>query len=302
MDKPFQISLEMNSTFLFKLLIVISLINSNYAQHNSLDYNIENPDKKIQLPEILQEVSGVTELDSTHVVCVQDENGILFVLDINSGEITEQFPFGEDGDYEGITRVENTIYILRSDGILIELSRWNSGNVKSQMFNTNIPAKNNEGLCYDPKNNRLLIGCKTKSGQGAEFKDVRSIFAFDLDTKKLSDQPVYEFNVSEIADSVKSRGFNLPIKTKKKTGETLENFKLGISAIAIHPESGKLYMLAAVDYLYMIFDSTGNLKTIKQLPKDLYPQAEGITFLNNGDMVITTEGQDDKARLYLFRK
>ena len=300
MDKPFQISLEMNSTFLFKLLIVISLINSNYAQHKSLEYNIENPDKKIELPEILQEVSGITELDSTHVVCVQDENGILFVLDINTGEITKQFTFGEDGDYEGITRAENTIYILRSDGILIELSEWDSGNVKSNTYNTNIPAKNNEGLCYDPANSRLLIGCKTKPGQGPDFKDVRSIYAFDLNTKELSDQPVYEFSVLEIADAVKSRGINLPIKIKKKTGEEVENFKLGISAIAIHPVSGDLYMLSAVDYLYMIFDSNGNIKTIKQLPENLYPQAEGITFLKNGNMIITSEGVNKKANLFLI--
>lgn len=300
MDKPFQIPFEMNTGLFFKSLVVLGLINANCAQNKSLEYNIENPDQKIELPEILQEVSGITELDSTHVVCVQDENGILFVLDINTGEITKQFTFGEDGDYEGITRVGNTIYILRSDGILIELSGWDSGNVKSHTYNTNIPAKNNEGLCYDPANDRLLIGCKSKPGQGAEFKDVRSIYAFDLNTKKLGDHPVYEFNVSEIADSVRARGINLPTKTKKKTGEEVENFKFGISAIAIHPDSGDLYMLAAIDYLYLIFDSNGNIKAIKQLPKNLYPQAEGITFLKNGNMIITSEGVDGNAQLFVI--
>lgn len=300
MDKPFQISFEMNSGLFFNSIVVLGLINPSCAQNKLQEYNIENPDKKIELPEILQEVSGITEMDSTHVICVQDENGILFVLDINTGEITKQFTFGEDGDYEGITRVENTIYILRSDGALIELSGWDSGNVKSHTYYTNIPAKNDEGLCYDPANDRLLIGCKSKPGQGPEFKDVRSIYAFDLNTKKLSSQPVYEFNVAEIADSVKSKGINLPTKTKKKTGEEVENFKFGISAIAIHPMSGDLYMLAAIDYLYLIFDSNGNIKTIKQLPENLYPQAEGITFLENGNMIITSEGVNKKANLFLI--
>lgn len=292
----------MNAAISVYLAFVLGITSTSCDKENNLQYDITNPAKKCDLPEILQEISGITELDSSHIVCVQDENGILFIVDINTGEITNQYAFGEDGDYEGITRVENIVYILMSDGILIELSGWDSGNVKSQTYSTNIPAKNNEGLCYDPGNNRLLIGCKTKAGKGSEFKDVRSIYAFDLNTKKLSDQPVIEFNVSEIADYAKSKGIKLPTKTKKKTKEIAENFKMAISAIAIHPKSGDLYVLCAIDYLFMIFDSKGQIKSIKQLPTDLFPQAEGITFLNNGDMVITTEGQDDKARLYLFRK
>lgn len=300
MDKPFQISIEMNSSILFKILIAFTLLSSNWSGNNSIEYNIENPHRKFELPAILQEISGITELDDSHVICVQDENGIIFVLDIYTGEITNQYRFGNDGDYEGITRVDNTLYILRSDGMLIELTNWDSKNIKTEIYNTNIPAKNNEGLCYDSFNHRLLIGCKSKPGQGPEYKNIRSIYAFDLEKKELSHSPIYEFNVSEIADSVRSKGIEIPKKVKKKTGKIVENFKLGISAIAIHPQTGDLHMLSAVDYLYMNFDAKGNLKQIKQLPKDLYPQAEGITFLENGKMIITSEGVNGNAFLHVI--
>lgn len=292
----------MNTGLFFKLMVILGFISIQCVNDTSSEYNIENPTKKVRLPRILQEVSGITELDSTHIVCVQDENGILFVVDVNSGEITKQIEFGLDGDYEGITKVENVIYILRSDGTLIELIDWDTENLVSREYSTSKPAKNNESLGYDQKNNRLLIGTKTQPGKGPEFKDLRAIYSFDLQTKTVSLEPIYEFSVSEIADSIKAAGYDLPIKIRKNTGEQYENFKFGISALAIHPETGDLHLLAAIDYLYVVFDHEGQIKLVKQLPKNLYPQAEGITFLADGSMVITSEGVDDNATLLIINQ
>ena len=85
-------------------------------------YKLTEPDARIILPDTLREISGLTCIDSNLFACIQDENGILFIYDLKQNKIREQFTFNIDGDYEGICRVSDTIYILRSDGVLFEIS------------------------------------------------------------------------------------------------------------------------------------------------------------------------------------
>jgi hypothetical protein len=125
-------------------------------------YNLTKPDNTFLLPDTLHEVSGLTDIDSTTFACIQDENGILFIYDAKNNVIKKQYTFNLDGDYEGITRVDQNIYVLRSDGTLFEISNYTSDNFKLTSYTTGIPANNNEGLCYDQENKRLLIACKGK--------------------------------------------------------------------------------------------------------------------------------------------
>jgi uncharacterized protein YjiK len=289
--------------FLFLFLSLSSCDVSEGALVNNAKitgYNFTQPDITFILPDTLHEISGLTELDGSTVACVQDENGIVFIYDIVNNMIREQHPFHVDGDYEGITRVGKTIYVLRSDGMLFEIPDYASGNAKPVSYSTGIPANNNEGLCYDPQNNRLLIACKSKIGKGAEYKDRRAVYAFDLETKALSKNPVYDFNLQAIKQFAVEQNINLPSRIKKKGQVTEPVIKFTASAIAIHPLTKKLFLLSSADHMLFVFDNKGNIEHIELLDPVLFNKSEGITFLQNGDLLITNEGQDKKPTLLRF--
>ncbi|MBP9220737.1 MAG: hypothetical protein KBF42_05095, partial [Chitinophagales bacterium] len=149
-------------------------------------------------------------------------------------------------------------------------------------------------------NNRLLIACKGKIGKGPEFKDKRVIYGFDLSTKKLSEEPVYEFNLQVIKQFALEEKVDLPTRTKKKGQITEPIIKFAISAIGIHPITSQLYVLSATDHLIFMFNSLGEIEHIEQLDPEMFNKAEGITFFENGDMLITNEGQDKKPSLLRF--
>jgi uncharacterized protein YjiK len=263
-------------------------------------YNMRKPDKRFILPDTLHEISGLTNIDANTFACVQDENGIVFIYDVTNNKIEKQFTFNIDGDYEGITRVGKTIYILRSDGVLFEISDYQSANFKLTSYETGIPANNNEGLCYDADNNRLLIACKSKIGKGKEYKDKRAIYGFDLVSKTLSDEPAFEFDVQVISAFAVDKDIEIAAKENKKGRKKAPAIKFRTSAIAIHPVSKKLYLLSASDHMLFIFDMQGKLEHIEQLDEEMFNKAEGITFFDNGDMLITNEGQDKKPTLLWF--
>jgi uncharacterized protein YjiK len=268
------------------------------AEKRTAGYNFEDPDVSFVLPDTLREISGLTLIDSTTFACVQDEDGILFIYDAVRNKIKKQYTFNIAGDYEGITRVGNTMYVLRSDGELFEILDYAAAGFKLKQYTTGIPANNNEGLCYDAANNRLLIACKSKIGKGREYKDRRVIYGFDLKTKRLSDEPVFDFDLNVIKAFAEENKIKLPVKSKKKGDEVFLRF--ATSAICIHPVTNKLYLLSAADHLLFIFDMNGTIEAIHNLDEKMFNKAEGITFYENGDMLITNEAQDKKPTLLRF--
>ena len=59
-----------------------------------------------------------------------------------------------------------------------------------------------EGLCYDPKNNSLLLACKGNPGK--KYKGNRAVYEFSLDRKKLNKKPKFLLPVKEIMENYKS--------------------------------------------------------------------------------------------------
>jgi len=148
---------------MFKFIYILFVWTSIFlTSSNKIGYDFSKPTLNDELPPILHEISGLKIIDSTSIACVQDEDGILFIYNIKSHKITQQHTFGLKGDYEGITLVNDVLYVLRSDGVLFEIKDYLSKKLKVKTYSTRVPAINNEGLCYDAKNNRLLIGAKGK--------------------------------------------------------------------------------------------------------------------------------------------
>jgi hypothetical protein len=292
------------------LLILIAGVTSytQYAERPSeinpaitINYNLSKPDKTYLLPHELNEISGLTETGESSFAGIQDENGILYIYDLTNEKIIKEFTFHGNGDYEGIARVDKTIYVLRSDGKLYEINNFESGNSNIESYSTGISAKDNEGLCFDKDSNRLLIAPKSEPEKHSGNKDKRFIYAFDLRSKKLIGNPVYTFDLSLIRKFAAENNLKVPKNGGKKGDKDEPDIEFRPSAIGIHPVTNKLYLISGMEELLFVFDIKGNIEFMTKLDKDLFNQPEGITFLKNGDMLISNEkGQKNRATVLRF--
>ena len=82
-----------------------------------------------------------------------------------------------------------------------------------------------------------------------------------------------------------------------KKGKNKNTLKFNISAIAIHPISGNLYILNAADHALFVVNDKSKIIAIQLLDPVLFNKPEGLTFKPNGDMFITNEGQEGKANI-----
>lgn len=286
-------------TYRTLFLFFIALSFGSIAQIPA--YNLKKATASDQLPDTLREISDITVHDSVSFACVQDENGIIFIYNWLQHKVTEQKWFGPNGDYEGIASVNGVTYVLRSDGVLFATKEsFNSLPGDTKTYTTGIPAEDNEGLFYDKEKNRLLIGCKSKIGKGTRFKDYRFVYSFDLATKKLSPKPVFSFYLPAIKNELAQKNIILPVKVTQKGTVTEAILKFATSALAIHPITKTLYLISSTDRILFEFDMQGKLLNAEQLDESLFNKPEGITFLENGDLFISNEGEDKKPTLLKF--
>lgn len=285
------------------VIILAILIHSPWHEHKNvmqerrMDYNLSKPDRVYYLPASLNEISGITEIDNISVGCIQDENGVLFIYDLEKGEVRKQLFFYPDGDYEGIARIGRSVYVLRSDGTLIMIEDYQAWKMKVSQFTPGFPGGNYEGLCYDRGSGRLLVAPKELPGRYSDDDPLRFIFTLDLNTKKAAAKPAFVFNMPEMKKYAIQNKLKIPMKDDKKKEP---KFNFNPSDMAIHPISGQLYVLSGNERLLFIFDNKGRINNIVKLDSDIFNQPEGITFMSDGDMLISNEGQNKRPTIVRF--
>jgi uncharacterized protein YjiK len=245
-------------------------------------YYLDKPDDRFWLPAELEEISGLTYMKEGVLATVQDEKGIIYLYDINSTSVVNRIKFGKAGDYEDITLVDNTAYIIRSDGKLYKVS-LSGASIDTQVYQTPLTAKNDvEGLTYDAEGHWLLLACKGISGLDKDNPDIRAVYAFDLSMHTLQKEPI----------------FAIPVKEVEKLAGNKDNFRP--SGIAIHPVNELVYIVASVGKVLIVLNKNGSIEAVRPLPARYFRQPEGICFAPNGDMFISNEGKGGMASILRY--
>lgn len=231
----------------------------------------------------IKEISGIVwNKDNSEFIAHNDESGKLFFLDRETKLIKSEVPFAGKGDYEDLALVNGVIYVLRSDGLLTKIVKDSTGQMQGiEAGKINLGGFNDfETLYYDDVRKALILICKNCA---MDNKSTVSAFAYYPDSTGFDEKPVYTIDADEI---------------RKLAPQKSSKFQP--SAAAIHPVLNKLFILSSASNQLVIADRDGKPESVFHLSKNLFPQPEGLTFKNNGDMYISNEGITTKSTLIKF--
>ncbi|MEP6699666.1 MAG: SdiA-regulated domain-containing protein [Bacteroidota bacterium] len=232
----------------------------------------------------LKEISGIAWDSKNNVfLAINDEKGTLYFLDKDIMIPPAEYPFCNcKGDYEDVAIMDGVPYILRSDGIITKFIRDSSGKTYGvEAGKINLTGKNDfETMYVDPGKKALVLICKNCNAD--DGKSV-SAFAFYPDSIGFDSKPLFTIDQSKVEK----------LATRKTS-------KLEPSGAAIHPILQKLFILSSSSHQLVITDLNGKVESVYELSKTLFPQPEGITFKQNGDMYISNEGIGTKGTLLKF--
>lgn len=240
--------------------------------YKSAKFKFENPDISYEMPELLKEVSGITIGSQDVIYCIQDELGAIFEYNIKEQKISNFYRFTDIGDFEDLAIHKEVIYILRSDGNLFEYDLKNKSKTRQTMLQIN--SLNMEGLCFN--DGYLYIACKAASINQSETK--RMVYRANTDTLE-NIEPYLEINILDLSSFL----------TKHYPELEVTSFTFNPSAVAIHPLSKEMYILSAENRFIAVYRDK-QLINIIPLSPDVYYKPEGLAFYQNGDLLISSEG------------
>lgn len=274
----------MNSYFksppFYITLIIMAFVTFMYFNFkDKYVLNYDNPSqvvvkKKWALPSALEEVSGISHVNDKIIACVQDEEGIIFLYNLEKEAVERTIQFGEQEDYEGIAVVNESAFVVISAGTIFEIKNFMKEDFEVVVHENFLTDDHNvEGLCYDKTNNRLLLACKENPDHRGNFK---SVYAFDLRTKQVEKEPIFKLTYDD------------PIFDNFEEDKDEKLFRT--SEIGIHPTTKDIYLLDGAIPKILILNKQWEAKELLVLDPDTFSQPEGLSFNANGDMFIANEG------------
>lgn len=237
--------------------------------------------EKWDVPKQLKEISALTFIDNDRFACIQDEKGKIFIYNTKTNEIEKEIPFGDDGDYEGLALAGQDAFVLRADGEIFQVKNYTSAKPLILEHKTHLTSKQDpEAMCYDSKNNRLLVAIKDSEPGHDDYK---GIYAFNLTELKMDETPVFKIDLNDqVFENLK--------ENKKES-------VIQPSDIAIHPKTGDIYITEGTKPKLLILDSKGKAKKLYQLKSSDFNQPEGVSFSHEGDLYISNEGGDGTGNI-----
>ena len=231
-------------------------------------FDFETPSVVIELPGALREISGLTALPGGLLGAVQDEDGLLYVLEPDSGRVVGLHRFAGGGDYEGVEVVDGEVFVLRSDGDLYRFPlpaplRGESERDADKTETDLTRSCDAEGLAAS--GSRLLIGCKEDGGKGMKHR--RAVFAYSPERDLLDPTPAAVLDL--------------------RPDKSLRAFKP--SSLAVHPD-GRLFVLSSVMKAVWVLSPDGATLGRYALPSRFLPQPEGLAFVG-GALYVSSEGR-----------
>lgn len=307
-------------SFFYIILCAITLVNCKAQLTNTSKpiltnkglnpYLFNAPSQTFDMPEKLKEISGLSlSPDGKHLCAVNDEQGIIFYINKEKGEVEKEVKFHKNGDYEGIESVGDHFYIVKSSGTVYKVSDLDADTISMKKAKYLFKKENDtEGLAYDKKNHQLLFACKGRAclHDGCRVdgcRDKKSIYCLDLKKNRVAKKPIFEISIKDVQAHLKNTKTpeELVEKYKAFINPKENDFHFHPSGLAIHPTSGDIYILASKGKMMIVLHPDGSIKHMEKLDKKIHSQPEGITFDEDGTMYICNEGKKKKTgKIYVY--
>ncbi|MFM6935358.1 MAG: hypothetical protein ACKOXP_07930 [Flavobacteriales bacterium] len=256
---------------------------SNFQKEDGY-FDLQHPNSVATLPMGVQPFSDVTLLDSTHLVGLNQENGALYMYDLEAKSVSPFLPWDFGAKICNISNIDSTLLLVDDAKHIHFLSApYDSSSLKTlNLENEQFEASS---MCVHKETNRLFLIASNE--EHVEGYSNSSVYAYNLNQRKLNAQPLFSISAEDIEAFAIKNNLIVPQSDLSIADDTLESMNFTPSAIAVHPKTNEIYILSSADHSLVVFNQFGEIVNFTSLDKATFTNPSAMTFKKNGDLVIT---------------
>ena len=285
----------MNSRLLLLLLLFTFFSCEKQYKYSNIDYeSLKNPLDIFDLPDELDEISGMEMYSENELIAIDDEDGIIYIISTETGKVTSEVDFGEKGDFEGLAYDGTYMYVITSGGDLYQIDPASPKSYRK--YHWDIEGKEIESLAYFE--GMLYSMTKEKSNS-------QEMVLFGLEPDKLgTSQPkaVMSIQLESIKNFLAQDEDKSILKKFAKfiSGDNIYNF-VRPSGITFIPEKNHLLILSHHNRFLMEITPDGEVHNIMSLSCEEFYQPEGIALDSKGILFISNESRGHLPNILKFK-
>ena len=246
-------------------------------------FDLLNPNNISMLPMGIESFSSISFLDSTILICLQEESGSLVLLDSYSNKVLSPLNLNLPDKIIDFSSIDSTI-ILVDDKMQVHFlsSPYDSSSIEST---TDILSDwKSAATCVHESTKRLFI--LSESNLDSENPINNSVYTYSLAKRKLSEKSLFDISVSEIELFAMENNISIPEKVINQLDTAFELI-FNPCAIAVHPKTNEIYVLSAKNRSIVIYNQFGEIINLVFLDEKQFSNPTAMTFHSSGDILIS---------------
>jgi hypothetical protein len=256
---------------------------SNFQKEDGY-FDLQHPNSVETLPMGVQPFSDVTLLDSTHLLGLNQESGMMFIYDLAGHSVTPFNTWDIGAKIKNISTIDSTL-LLVDDAKHIHFFRAPYDSSSLTTLNLENEQFEATSVCYHKETNRLFLIASNE--ERMEGYSNSSVYAYNLNQHKLNSQPLFSISGEDIEAFAIKNNLIAPHSDLSIMDDTLESMNFTPSAIAVHPKTNEIYVLSSTDHSLVVFNQFGEIVNFTSLDKNTFSHPSAMAFKKNGDLLIT---------------
>ena len=259
---------------------------ATHFQKESGYFDLQHPSSIQFLPTGLLPFSEITSLDSMHLMAMQGKGGnSLVLLNTDSTSFSLVSPLTSDITLSSFVQVDSLLYLFDEKmDVFVSAFPYDSSSTR-KLSNTR-PNWTSTSACFHKTTHRIYFNPEVENPTANRL---RSVYTFNVNKNRFTSAPLFSFDVDEIERFAAENGIRIHANRITELKDTVHGLTIIPNAIAVHPKTNEVYILSGTDRSLIVFDQFGVVKNYSELDASLFPNPTGLTFAQNGDLLISNE-------------
>ena len=247
-------------------------------------FNLAQSDQISLLPMGIESFSDIAFLDSTILICLQEDKSSLVLFDLYSNQVSTPITINLPNKIIDFSRIDSTI-ILLDDQVQVHflLPPYDSSSLVTE--NDILGDWKSAATCIHESTKRMFI--LTQNNLEIDNPISNSIYTYTISKRKLNEKALFDISISDIEMFAIENNIATPQNKFTDLSDSLSPQIFNPSAMAIHPKTNDIYILSSENRSIVVFNQFGEVQDLFFLDEKLVSNPKAMTFHPSGDLLIS---------------